>query len=104
VLQHAAAAEAGLETMKKGARDRVLQVEATGGAESARRTLGRALDLSAKKWELLKASSLPNGNTAIEYRVRLRKSADPADFVANFRAAAGATVVRAELADEVRAV
>jgi hypothetical protein len=104
VLQHAAAAQAGIEGMKKGGRERVLRVEASGGAESARRTLGRALDLSSKKWELLKAASLPNGNSAIEYRVRLRKGADPADFVANFRAAAGPTVVSAELADEARAV
>lgn len=104
VLQHAAAAEAGIETMKKGSRDRVLKVEASGGMESARRTMGRALDLSAKKWELAKASSLPAGNAMLEYRVRLRKGADPADFVSNFRAAAGPTVIRAELADEARAV
>jgi hypothetical protein len=104
VLQHAAAAEAGIEAMKKGSRDRVLKVEATGGIESARRTVGRALDLSAKKWELVKGTSLPGGNAVIEYRVRLRKGADPADFLANFRAAAGPSVVRAELADEARAV
>jgi hypothetical protein len=100
--QYAGAAEAGLDSLKKGPRDRMLRVQMKGGLDGARRAAGRALDKSAKKWELLKATPLPDGGSAIEYRVRLRRSTDPADFLANFRAGAGPLIVTAELVDDAR--
>lgn len=104
VHQHAAAADAALDGLKKGARERVLRVEMSGGLEPARRAAGRALDQSAKKWQLLKSALLPNGHAAIEYRVRLKKSTDPADFITDFRAAAGPTALSADFVDDARPV
>jgi hypothetical protein len=100
--QHAAAADAGLTAMKKGARNRTIRVETSNGVEPARRAIERALDLSAKKWELLESAPLPGGGSTLAYEVRLKKNTDPADFIATFRAAAGPSVITAELVDEVR--
>ena len=102
VHQHAAAAEAGLVAMKKGARNRTFRVETSDGVEPARRTIERALEQLAKKWELIESAPLPAGGSRFSYDVRLKKKTDPADFVAEFRAAAGPLMTSAEFVDEVR--
>ena len=99
--QHAAAAEAGLVAMKKGARNRTLRVESSDGVESARRAIERALEDAVKKWELVESVPLPGGGSRFSYDVRLRKNADPADFLAEFRTAAGPLIISAELVDAV---
>ena len=100
--QYAGAADAGLDKLKKGSRDRLLRVQMRGTPETARRAAGRALDKAAKRWELVKATPLPDGRAAIEYRVRLRKNSDPTDFLASFRADVGPLGITAELGDDAR--
>jgi hypothetical protein len=97
--QHAAAAEAGLAAMKKGARNRTLRVESSEGVEPARRAIERALEDAVKKWELVESVALPGGGSRLSYDVRLRKNTDPADFLSGFRSAAGPSMISAELVD-----
>ncbi|HEX6088516.1 MAG TPA: DUF4956 domain-containing protein [Gemmatimonadales bacterium] len=99
--QHAAAAEAGIVAMKKGARNRTIRVESTEAAEAARRTVERALESSAKKWELIETAPLPGGRSMLSYEVRLKKNTNAADFIAALRAATGPSVTSVELVDEV---
>ena len=96
--QHAAAKDAELDETK-GKRDRTLRVEISGGTHDARRAVEPALEANTKRWQFLKASPNGPGSEILEYRVRLKKSADPADFLGRFRAAAGALVQRADLGE-----
>jgi hypothetical protein len=51
-----------------------------------------------KKWEFVGGTPAgAAGPQHLEYRVRLRKSADPADLVARFRSSAGPLVRSATL-------
>ena len=97
--QHAAAQDAEIGDETKGRRDRTLRVEISGGTHDGRRAIEPALEGNAKRWQFLKSSH--NGPTSeiLEYRVRLKKNADPADFLGRFRAAAGALVQRADLGE-----
>jgi hypothetical protein len=97
--QHAAADAAELGDETKGKRDRTLRVEISGGAAAGRRAVEPALEANAKRWQFLKSSANGPESEILEYRVRLKKSADPADFLGRFRAAAGALVQRADLGE-----
>jgi uncharacterized protein DUF4956 len=97
--QHAAARDAELGDETKGKRDRTLRVEISGTTHDGRRAAEPALEANAKRWQFLKASSNGPGSEILEYRVRLKKSADPADFLGRFRAAAGSLVQRADLGE-----
>jgi Domain of unknown function (DUF4956) len=96
--QHAAAKDAEIDATK-GKRDRTLRVEISGGTHDARRAIEPALEGNTKRWQFLKTSPNGPGSEVLEYRVRLKKSADPADFLGRFRAAAGALVQRADLGE-----
>jgi hypothetical protein len=96
--QHAAAKDAELDDTK-GKRDRTLRVEISGGTHDGRRAIEPALEGNTKRWQFLKASPKGPGSEILEYRVRLKKSADPADFLGRFRGAAGALVQRADLGE-----
>ena len=97
--KHAAADAAELPDESKGKRDRTLRVEISGSTHDGRRAAEPALEANVKRWQFIKASS--NGPTSeiLEYRVRLKKSADPADFLGRFRAAAGTIVQSADLGE-----
>ena len=97
--QHAAADAAELGDETKGKRDRTLRVEISGGTAAGRRAVEPALEANAKRWQFLKSSANGPDSEILEYRVRLKKSADPADFLGRFRAAAGALVQRADLGE-----
>jgi hypothetical protein len=96
--QHAAAKDAELDDTK-GRRDRTMRVEVSGNTHDGRRAVEPALEANAKRWQFLRASSNGPGSEILEYRVRLKKNADPADFLGRFRAAAGALVQRADLGE-----
>lgn len=96
IRQYAAAEAAELAEVKPK-RDRTLRLEISGTAAAARRAAEAALDANAKRWEFIKSSSNGPGSGMLEYRVRLKKSADPADFLGRFRAATGAVVTKADL-------
>jgi hypothetical protein len=95
--QHAANEEADLGTMVKPKRDRTLRLAITGPTATARRAVEAALEANTKRWEFIKSSSNGPGTAMLEYELRLKKSADPADFLGRFRAAAGAVVEKADL-------
>jgi hypothetical protein len=97
--QHAAADAAEIPDATKGKRDRTLRVEISGNTHDGRRAAEPALEGNAKRWQFLKASSNGPESEVLEYRVRLKKSADPADFLGRFRAAAGPIVQKAELGE-----
>lgn len=97
--QHAASAEAEIADESKGKRDRTLRVEISGGVHDGRRAVEPALEANAKRWQFLKSSANGPKSEILEYRVRLKKSADPADFLGRVRAAAGPLVQRADLGE-----
>lgn len=97
--QHAAADAADITDETKGKRDRTLRVEISGSTADGRRAAEPALEANAKRWQFIKASSSGPTSEILEYRIRLKKSADPADFIGRFRAAAGALVQSADLGE-----
>jgi hypothetical protein len=96
VRQHAAAAAAEIADDTRGRRDRTLHLEIGGDTDAGREAAESALEEHAKRWEFLREFSNDAGAEVLEYRVRLKKRADPADFLGQFRAAAGAIVQRAD--------
>jgi len=97
--QQAAEAELSDEPKPKPRRDWTLRVEISGATGAGRRAVEPALEGNAKRWQFIKASPSGAGSEMLEYRVRLKKAADPADFLGRFRAAAGAVVQRADLGE-----
>lgn len=97
--QHAEADAAEITDETKGKRDRTLRVEISGNAHDGRRAAEPALEANAKRWQFIKSSANGPESEILEYRIRLKKSADPADFLGRFRAAAGALVQRADLGE-----
>jgi Domain of unknown function (DUF4956) len=97
--QHAAAVAADMADESKGPRDRTLRIEILGGMDVTREASESALDESAKRWEFVRGFSNDAGTEFLEYRVRLKKRAHPADFLDRFLAAAGAAVQRADLGE-----
>ena len=88
------------EKPAKERRNRLLRVEVAGTAAAGRRAADAALDRLVKKWEF--AGGTPAGASGpqqLEYRVRLRKGADPEEFLTRFRGAAGPLVRSAALAE-----
>jgi hypothetical protein len=83
----------------KGRRDRTLRVGVLGSTADGRRAVEPALDANAKRWQFIHTSSTGPGSEILEYRVRLKKTADPADFLGHIRAAAGPLVQSADLGD-----
>ena len=96
--QHKAAASAEIEETKVR-RDWTLSVEVTAAAAEARRAVESVLETLTKRWEFVKASSGGAGRDLLEYRVRIKKKLEPADFVEGFRTALGSLVHRADLAE-----
>jgi hypothetical protein len=97
--QHAAASAAGLHDGAKDPRMRTLRVEVTGATAAARRAADAALEPLAKRWQFVSGAAPAGGPQLLEYRVRLKRSADPAEFLSRFRAAAGSVVQRAVLVE-----
>ncbi len=84
----------------KERRNRVLRVEIAGTAAAGRRAADAALDRLVKKWDFVGGTPAgASGPQQLEYRVRLKKGADPEELVARFRASAGPLVRSATLAD-----
>ena len=83
----------------KGRRDRTLRVEVVGSTADGRRAMEPALDANAKRWQFIHTSSTGPGSEILQYRVRLKKTADPAEFLGRVRAAAGPLVQSADLDD-----
>jgi len=97
--QDAAADAAEITDASRGKRDRTLRVEISGSTHDGRRVAEPALEANAKRWQFIRASSNGPASEILEYRVRLKKSADPADFLGRFRAAAGPLVQKADLGE-----
>jgi len=97
VRQHAAAVAADLPEESRSKRDWILRVHVSGDMSDARHAAEAALEDETKRWEFLEASQNGSGIQVLGYRVRLKKRADPMDFVGRFRAAAGTSVERADL-------
>lgn len=97
--QQSAAAAAGIGEEPKERRDRTLYIEVSGPPDAGRRAIEGALTTVAKRWEFVRSSTGDGGLEVLEYRVRLKKSADPAEFVGRVRAAAGAFVHKADMSE-----
>lgn len=97
VLQHTAEASAEIATDEKGRRDWTLRVQVAGTAAQGRRVAEPLLAAMTKEWQFLKAHSTVWGEETLEYRVRIRKKTDGAEFIGRFRAAAGPLVKKADL-------
>jgi hypothetical protein len=97
VRQHAAEASAGIPDEGKGRRDWLLRVHVAGTAAEGRRVAEPLLATTAKQWQFLRAQSTVWGEETLEYRVRLKKKMDSAEFAGRLRAAAGPAVKKVEL-------
>ena len=97
VRQHAAAAAADLETGKPR-RDLTLHLEIAGSAGDVQAAIEDALNDLSKSWEFTEETPGNAGVTLAQYKIRLKKRDDPADFLARFRAAMGPNVRKANLA------
>jgi hypothetical protein len=97
VRQHAAAVKADIPDLEKGRRTLTLRLDVAGTPAQARRVTEPLLESMTKRWQFVDAHPNGGGTETLEYRVRLRKKADPAEFVARFRLAAGGGVRNAEL-------
>lgn len=97
VRQHAAAARAEIADAAGTRRERTLQVGVLGTADQGRHVVEPILDSLTKRWQFVKTSSGGGGQELLEYRVRLGRKVDQADFIGRFRAAAGSAVQKAEL-------
>jgi hypothetical protein len=96
VRQHDAEAGVATEEEKKKRREWILRLQAAGTVAQARGVVEPLLAGLAKQWEFLRAAGAGVEQT-LEYRVRLKKKMDRADFIARFRTAAGPLVRSADL-------
>jgi hypothetical protein len=94
---HQAAASAAMDEELKARRDWTLRLEVAGTALHARNVVDPLLEQMVKQWRFMRAQPSAGGTEALEYLVRIKKKDDQAGFLSRFRAAAGATVKRAEL-------
>lgn len=97
VRQYAAAAQAEISDVQPGRRDWNLRIDINGTAAKGREVIEPVLETSTKRWEFLRGTANNTGTEVLEYQVRIKKNADPAEFVARFRAAAPAVVRKADL-------
>jgi hypothetical protein len=96
VLQHTAEASSEIGAEDKGRRDWSLRVQVAGTAAEGRRIAEPLLATMTKEWQFIKAQSTVWGEETLEYRVRIKKKTDRAEFVGRFRAAAGPTVKKVD--------
>lgn len=94
-----AAVAADLVEKPKPRRDRLLKLEVRGPMDGVKRAVEAALEPNTKQWEFVRATGDGTGPGELEYRVRLRKRDDPADFVSRLRSAAGPLVRNATLGE-----
>lgn len=97
VRQHTAEASTEVPDEAKGRRDWILRVQVAGTAAEGRRVAEPLLAAMAKQWQFVKADSSVWGEETLDYRVRIKKKMDKAEFVGRFRAAAGPAVKKVEL-------
>jgi hypothetical protein len=81
----------------KKRREWVLQLRIAGSAAQGRRVAEPLLTAMAKHWEFVRAVPAGGGDETLEYRVRIKKKIDQADFIGRFRTAAGPVVRSADL-------
>ncbi|MEO8199424.1 MAG: DUF4956 domain-containing protein [Gemmatimonadota bacterium] len=97
--QYAAAAEAEIVDPQPRRRDWTLRVEVNGTASNGREAIESFLENNSKRWEFLRGTANNSGMESLEYQVRIKKNADPSDFIARMRAATGTVVRRADLSE-----
>jgi hypothetical protein len=96
--QRKAEAKAGLTEEGKDPRDRTLRIETGPDASPSRIAAEQALSWHTKRYDRLSETAEGDG-FAVVYRIRLKKSTTPDEFLERFRAAAAAAVRKAELTD-----
>lgn len=98
VLQHTAEASEEIAAEDgKGRREWVLRVQVAATAPEGRRVAEPLLQTMTKQWRFVRAHSTVWGEETLEYRVRIKKKLDRAEFIGRFRAAAGPAVKKVEL-------
>jgi hypothetical protein len=97
VRQHAAEAAPVVPDDEKGRREFLLRVRVAGSTTQGRRVVEPLLASLTKQWQFARTEPHAGGEETIEYRVRLKKKADTAEFMGRFRAQAGALVRRVDL-------
>ena len=87
---------------KKPVELRSLDLRIQGAVDPARRAAEAVLEVSAKRWEFVRAVAGAGGEQHLHYRVRLKKSVPADSLIQSLRTGAAAHVTGVELADGAR--